>query len=135
MNLLCFIFSAWLHKCAYIDMDGCLFKRMRCPLGMGANAALAWWGANLAPTPIIRRRLVLLYMLRLLGVRLYIWTNRWPQHKNLTRQALGRHAWLFDPQWLFFEGAKQDFYRCGPCMDDQKKYVGTKYADLLVKQL
>lgn len=73
-------------------------------------------------------------MLRVLGVRLYVWTNRPPQHEPITRQALGRHAWLFTGMH-HLDGKKHLLCRAGPCMDDQAKYVGTQYADLLVKQL
>lgn len=135
MKLLKFIASAWLHRHAYIDLDGCLLRKMKMPrMPGGPDAALAYWGANVAPTPIVRKRLVLCYVLKLLGVRLYIWTNRWPQHDAVTRQALGRHMWLFSGTY-YMEGKKATIARLGPCMEDQKKFLGTKYADLLVEPL
>lgn len=133
MNIMKFLFFAWLHRHAYIDLDGCLLQRMVMPGGMTMEQALVYWAANLGPTPIVRRRLVLCYMLRLLGVRLYVWTNRWPQHEGITRQALGRHAWLFSGMY-FMQGKKSACVRNGPCMDDDKRWVGSRPGDLLVER-
>jgi len=137
MNVLRFILSAIYLRCAYIDLDGCLLHRMRCPpeLKLRGEAALEWWTANLCPTPIVIRRLILLYILRLAGVRLYIWTNRSPKHEKVTRQALGRHMWLFS-SWFYLSGGKHKFRLWGPCMDDQEKYVkGGRGWSLLVEQV
>lgn len=117
-------------------MDGCLLHRYRCPpeLKLRGDAALEWWMANLAPTPIVYQRLVLLYILRLLGVKLAIWTNRQPYHEKVTREALGRHMWLFSFQ--FYCGGEKNLHGLwGPCMDDQKKYLVGKGFNLLVEQL
>jgi hypothetical protein len=134
MRLLRFIVSAWLHRHAYIDLDGCLLRKMPMPGGMTMDEALVYWVANLRPMPIVRRRLVLCYVLRLLGVRLYVWTNRPLEHEPITLAALGLHAWLFSAMY-HLEGHKQELRRFGPCMDDQAKYVGNQFADLLVQQL
>lgn len=136
MRTLRFILSAFWHGYAYIDLDGCLLKRFRCPGGVDAMHALDWWRANLQPTPIVYQRLVLLYILRLLGVKLAIWTNRQPYHEKVTREALGRHMWLFSFQF-YCAGQKHKGPRLGgPVMDDQEKYLkcGTGF-NLLVEQL
>lgn len=123
LNTLKFVLSAVWYGHAYIDMDGCLLHRFRCPPGSYGEFALQWWMDNLRPTPIVYPRLVLLYVLRALGVRLHIWTNRSPQHKPVTRTALGRHVWLFDTQ-VYGAGQKAGaVLLLGPVMDDQPKYV------------
>lgn len=134
MNALKFMISAWYFGRAYIDLDGCLLHRMRCPESVPASDRLIWWTANLKPTPIVYPRLVLLYVLRVLGVRLQIWTNRSGQHMAVTEQALGRHMWLFDDGW-FCDGKKDEARLWGPVMDDQQKYVDCgKRWSLLVEQ-
>lgn len=138
MNVLRFILSAIYMRCAYIDLDGCLLQRFRCPPDIrkyGPNVVLEWWTANLKPTPIVIRRLILLYILRACGVDLYIWTNRSPQHERVTRQALGRHMWLFS-SWFYLSGGKDKFRLWGPCMDDQEKYLRCGIGhSLLVEQV
>lgn len=133
-QLLHFIRSARRYGHAYIDLDGCLLQRMPMPGGMTPDEALAYWMANLCVTPIVWRRLALLYVLRLLGVRLHVWTNRSPQHGEVTRAALGRHIRLFHST-LLCGGHKLRVVRMGPCMDDQRKYVGHVAGDYLVKRL
>jgi len=130
-NLLRFILCAWRSGHAYIDMDGCLLEKMPMPSGMPKPDALAYWVANLKPTPIVRQRLWVLYLLKGLGVRLYAWTNRWPAHEAVTRQALGRHARLFSAMY-YLAGHKETTPRHGPCMDDDARYVGAVCGDLLV---
>lgn len=131
-----FILSAVAFGQAYIDLDGCLLKRMRCPpeLGLRGFDALLWWAHNLKPMPIIRSRLALLYVLRFLGVKLYVWTNRWPAHDTVTREALGVRVWLFK-QFQYHDGQKILTRPFGPVMDDQEKYLtcGVGYG-LLVEQ-
>lgn len=132
MKLLAFILSAVRNGCAYIDLDGCLLEPMRVPPEIHPEMALAYWVANLEPTPIVKRRLALLYVLNALGVRLYLWTNRSDFHMRVTHLALGRHARLFRCAY-FMGGCKETLVRFGPCMDDSPKYIGTRFADLLVR--
>ena len=133
MKTLLFILHAVRSGHAYIDMDGCLLRRMPVPAWVPPEEALDWWIANLTPTPIVKRRLALLYLLRFCRVRLYIWTNRGGRHHPVTALALGWHLWLFE-DWLYMDGQKHRIPRRGPCMDDQAKYVCER-GDLLVKQL
>lgn len=111
---------------------------MRCPQNLGLKGVdfLLWWRENLTVRPIIKRRLPLLYLLRFLGVKLHIWTNRdHEKHFEVTRASLGRHAWLFKT-WEFYDGTKIQSRMPGPVMDDQEAYLacGTG-ASLLVSQL
>lgn len=129
--MLRFFLSAVRCRCAYIDLDGCLLERLVIPKSVPKEEALEYWKANLCPTRIIRHRLLLLYVLRSCGVRLIVWTNRAPYHDKVTRAALGRHAGLFSG-WLYMEGNKHRVFRCGPCMDDDAKFIGKAFADLLV---
>lgn len=131
MRLLRFILSAIFSRHAYIDMDGCLLQKMRMPQFRNALDALDYWMVNLDVTPIVRRRLLLLYLLKLFGVRLHIWTNRSLEHQWVTRCALRRHIWLFDEHY-YLAGKKHLLARKGPCMDDQAKYIVEAYGDLLV---
>lgn len=140
MNYLRFMFSACWHGYAYIDLDGCLLHRMRCPdrdwKGERIRDHLKWWTENLCVTPIVTRRLVLLYILRLLGVKLAIWTNRQSYHQAVTEQALGRHMWLFSFAFYCSGQKHKSKPLGGPVMDDQEKYLdcGTGF-NLLVEQL
>ena len=135
IRTLCFIFSAWFHGHAYIDLDGCLLHRMPVPNCIPRYDRLRWWIDNLRPTPIVKSRLALLYMLRALGVRLFVWTNRRPTHDVVTRIALGRHVTLFD-EFYYCDGLKKEGILYGPVMDDQPEYIpcGSR-GSLLVKQL
>lgn len=133
-----FIFDALRYRCAYIDLDGCLLRRMRCPMGTGMKGIdfLLWWRENLTVRPVIKRRLPLLYLLKFLGVRLYIWTNRdfW-LHCQVTYQSLGPHLRLFFGH-QFYDGQKILSRVPGPVMDDQKNYLACgKGRGLLVSQL
>ena len=132
MRLLKFIANAHKHGHAYIDMDGCLLRRMLVPSSVLPSQALDWWMKNLSATAIVKRRLILLYVLKLLGVQLHIWTNRSPQHEALTRKAFGRHIWLFSSM-SFAAGKKRALPRLGPCIDDEESNIGTLFYDLLVR--
>lgn len=129
-----FLLRAICCRAAYIDMDGCLLQRMRVPEAVPSEQRLAYWTENLCVTPVVRRRLALLYVLRLLGVRLHVWTNRSAQHRDVTWAALGAHRRLFSGAY-FLSGTKGEMTRTGPCMDDQEKYVGAVPGDLLVECL
>jgi hypothetical protein len=129
-----FIKSALSTGYAYIDLDGCLLRRMRVPAHVDPKDALSWWTDNLCVTPIVKRRLALVYLLHMCGVELFIWTNRAHTHIDVTHKALGKHMTLFKFSY-FLGGRKQLINRLGPCMDDQAKYIGKTYHDLLVKQL
>lgn len=142
-----FIFDAVRYRCAYIDLDGCILRRMRVKddaryihfmsTQPGTNFdALLWWRENLTVRPLIKRRLPLLYLLKFLGVRLYIWTNRdfW-LHSAVTFKSLGMHSRLFFGH-QFHDGTKIQTRVPGPVMDDQKAYLRCgKGRGLLVSQL
>lgn len=132
MKLLRFLIMAFRTKNAYIDMDGCLLHRMPIPAHVTPAEALDYWMANLCETRLIKRRLVLLYVLRAMGVQLHLWTNRSPQHEPVTRGSFGRHYRLFSSHH-YGAGQKRHHPRCGPCMDDEEKNVGAYPGDLLVK--
>jgi hypothetical protein len=135
MKTLKFIASALKYGRAYIDVDGTILKKYPVPDYVDADRKLKWWSDNLAPTPVIKRRLPLLYFLRALGVKLYAWTNRSPQHEGVTRKALGRHQGLFY-RYQMYDGRKSASYTQGPIMDDQEKYITRRtMGDLLVKSL
>lgn len=133
-----FIFDALRYRCAYIDLDGCLLLRFKCPHSLGLKGIewLLWWRENLPVRPIIKRRLPLLYLLRLLGVKLIVWTNRDKlMHHGVTIQSLGRHRWLFSEE-QYYDGQKIMSRVPGPVMDDQKPYLACgKGRGLLVFQL
>lgn len=128
-----FIFAAVKAGRVYIDIDGTLLKKYPVPEYVDAGRKLKWWIENLAPTPVIKRRLPLLYLLYILGVKLIVWTNRGPSHEGVTRKALGFHANLFS-RFEFHDGLKDATDPQGPVMDDQRKYI-CGYADLLVESL
>lgn len=135
MNVIRFILSALLHGVAYIDCDGTILCRLRVPSDLGGDW-LGWWMRNLVPTPVIKRRLPLLYLLRLLGTRLVLWTNRYDQHKALTRHALGWHGKLLFSDMRFYNGLKGFCKLNGPVIDDRPEHVrqGT-WGSLLVEEL
>lgn len=138
MRVLRFIRSAMHYGKAYIDLDGCLLKRFRIPPGLNlqGDENLIYWGEHLPVLPIIYPRLLLCYLLRLLGVRLIVWTNRWdPDHMCVTMESLGMHLWLFDEIRLR-TGNKFSDRLDGPVMEDQVKFaVCGKGNSLIVEQL
>lgn len=117
-----FLLSAHVAGVAYIDVDGCILEKFPVPSRVSKHIALEWWKANLRPTPIVWQRIALLYVLRALGVRLILWTNRAPKHRAVTWRALGRHWDLFS-EMRFYDGEKEYALPSGPVMDDQEKYV------------
>lgn len=138
-RLLLFVCSAVRHRRAYVDLDGTLLYRMRCPpteRERGYMDPLAWWHSNLTVRPIVRRRLVLCYALRLMGVRLTVWTNRYGVHQDVTVRSLGRHAWLFDRPIDYCSGMKDQVPLYGPVIEDQERYAALgKGHNLHVRQL
>ena len=132
MKLLRFLSDARRYGNAYIDIDGCLLHKMPIPEHVPASEALDYWMANLCATKVVWRRLLLLYFLKLLGVRLHLWTNRSPQHEAVTRASFGRHYALFDT-YHYGAGTKKHLQRFGPCMDDEARNIGTMFNDMLVK--
>lgn len=109
---------------AYIDVDGCILQAFPVPLEVPKPDRLSWWLFNLSPTPVIKRRLPLLYLLHACGCKLHLWINRSERHWNLTFMALGKHGKLFVGSTNFFMGgSKTDVPRWGPCMDDDPRYA------------
>lgn len=121
MNTLRFIAAAFTAGVAYIDCDGCILKKMPVPDTVPMPYRLIWWKHNLQPTPVIKRRLPLLYFLRFFGVRLVLWTNRERSHRMLTMRALGKHIKLFS-MLQFLGGTKVLDRLDGPVMDDDPAY-------------
>lgn len=128
MRLLKFIRAARKHGHAYVDMDGCLLHKMPIPAHVPPEQALAYWMENLCATKVVLHRLVLLYLLRALGVRVHLWTNRSPEHEPVTRASLGRHYELFASHH-YGAGRKRQLTRLGPCMDDEARNIGTVFDD------
>lgn len=131
MSLLKFIRNARQCGHAYIDMDGCLLHKMPIPSHVLPDQALDYWMANLCATRVVRHRLALLYVLKLLGVQLHLWTNRSPEHEPVTRASFGRHYAVFVDHH-YGAGKKRKVQRLGPCIDDEERNVGTDFQDLLV---
>jgi hypothetical protein len=122
-KLIAFVVAAVRCGRAYIDVDGTLLKSFVVPETVPENQRLWWWSFNLVPTPRIWSRIALCCVLRLLGVRLVIWTNRRTMFEPMTRQALGVFQHLFS-EWWFMGGWKETLtMRRGVVMDDQAKYV------------
>lgn len=130
-----FIKAAFDTGVVYVDCDGVLLKKFPVPEHVAGGLKLLWWSLNLEETPIIKRRLPLLYLLRLFGVRLILWTNRGIQHHKITISALGRHILLFD-MLRFRNGLKIEDRLPGPVIEDDERYfVCTRLPSLLVKPL
>jgi hypothetical protein len=112
-----FIAAAYASGVAYIDVDGTILRRYS---WYGKqDMTLQLWMENLMPTRIIKRRLPLLYLLKWMGVRLVLWTNRPPELRWPTMLSLGRHIHLFS-RTEFHNGKKYESvcYLPGPIMDD-----------------
>lgn len=130
-----FIRDAFTAGVAYIDCDGCILKKFPVPEHIEGGFRLLWWNTNLEPTQLIWHRLLLLYFLRLFGVRLILWTNRGLQHWDVTITSLSKHIRLFD-ELHFRNGLKIEDRLNGPVMDDDENYFTcTRYSGLLVKPL
>lgn len=130
-----FIFFAILARHAYIDLDGCLLKKFPVPKEIqgGLRSRLEWWNENLQPTEIVKSRLVICYLLRLFGVKLFIWSNRGIRHTEVTKKSLGLHSKIFSVAY-YYEGNKNlSRFREGPCMDDDVNFIGSNKGDLLVE--
>lgn len=132
MGMLKFVLAAHRHGHAYIDMDGCMLHKMPIPEHVPAEQALAYWMANLCPTRLVMHRLVLIYILRAMGVQVHLWTNRSPQHAQVTQQSFGRHYRLFASHH-YGAGYKRHLQRQGPCMDDEERNIGDFDGDWQVK--
>lgn len=128
-----FFITAIKYRTAYIDLDGCLVRKMKIPTYIKGRDVLDWWMENLAPTSIVYHRLLILYLLRMCGVTLIIWTNRQMYHVVVTHKSLGKHMWLFACSY-YLAGNKYHYHRVGPLMDDQIRYIHRE-GDWLVKQL
>lgn len=77
----------------------------------------------------------MLYVLNALGVRLFLWTNRSPEHKYVTMKSFGKHWALFDDAF-FHSGTKILASVPGPIMDNEEKYMlCSKYDGLVVRTL
>lgn len=135
MQMIRFIIAAFTAGVVYVDCDGCVLKKFPVPDLVPRVFALLWWRIHLQPTKIVKRRLPLLYFLRLYGVRLVLWTNRMPRHRELTIESLGAHAWLFD-ELRFRDGFKIQDRLDGPVMDDERIYLSCgKGRGLLVSSV
>lgn len=134
-KLIKFIRAAFDAGVVYVDCDGTLLKKFPVPEHICSPFKLLWWSTNLDVTPVIKRRLPLLYLLRLFGVRLVLWTNRGMQHWPVTHKALGRHAMLFD-MVRFRGGTKVLDSLDGPIIEDDERYLAcTQHPSLLVRSL
>jgi len=136
MQLLKFISAAVTAGVAYIDCDGCVLKKFPVPKQLqGGPYALLWWKRNLEPTPVVKRRLPLLYFLHFMGVKLVLWTNREWGHSEITLKALGKHIRVFS--LLRFRGGIKILDRLdGPVMDDDSAYLACGAGcGLLVKSI
>jgi hypothetical protein len=135
MQLFKFIAAAMRAGVAYIDCDGCVLKKFPVPESVSRPYKLLWWKYNLEPTPVVWRRLSLLYFLYFIGVRLVLWTNRDWSHRAVTVLALGKHIRVFSV--LRFRGGTKILDRLdGPVMDDDVAYLSCGTGPgLLVKSL
>lgn len=126
-----FLVSAVRCGVAYIDCDGTLVEKF--PVPPGIEVPLLWWSENLQPTARKRGPILLCRLLKAMGVRLILWTNRGWQHEVVTRRALGRHWYLFD-EVQFRGGLKIQDRLDGPVMEDDARYfICSRYASLLVR--
>lgn len=128
MGMLRFILAAYKSGHAYIDMDGCLLHKMPIPSHVPAEQALNYWMVNLCPTRVVLHRLAFVYFLKALGVQVHLWTNRSPEHEQVTRESFGWHYGLF-ASYHYGAGYKRHVRRQGPCMDDEDRNVGDVDGD------
>lgn len=130
-----FIIAAFTAGVVYVDCDGCVLRKFPVPKTVPGVFALLWWRTHLQPTKVIKRRLPMLYFLRLFGVRLVLWTNRMHRHRGVTIESLGTHAWLFD-ELRFRDGCKITDRLDGPVIDDDGIYLSCgKGRGLLVSKV
>jgi hypothetical protein len=116
-----FIAAAYASGVAYIDVDGTILRRYS---WFGKkDMSLDDWMRELMPTRVIRRRLPMLYLLKWMGVRLVLWTNRPPELRWPTMLSLGKHIHLFS-RTEFHNGKKYHTIDQlnGPVMDDGDLY-------------
>lgn len=110
------------RKTVYVDVDGTILESMKIPSGV--KNAFVYWNENLSVTKIIWSRILILAVLKLLGSKLVIWTNRSIIHADVTFKSLGMTKNLFS-EFYFYNGDKSKFYNKDMrLIDDDKKYLG-----------
>jgi hypothetical protein len=122
-NVLQFIRAARKAGVAYIDVDGTLLKKFEVPDSVPAEERLLWWLANKHRAKRVWSRIALLWVLRLLRVRLIMWTNRSGGLRLVTYSSLGRYTWSLFEGFQFHGGHKRYSYPLGPVLDDEPEYV------------
>jgi len=110
------------NQIVYVDVDGTLLQSMRIPSDVTGNK-LNWWRENLKVTKPIFSRFVLCAVLKILGCKLIIWTNRFPEHRDVTLKGLGFAKILFS-DFQFFGGKK--VYSPEMFVIDDAKYNGAR---------
>lgn len=146
---LLFALAALHARNAYIDFDGTLAHSVHVPAPTGADlGGDAWLQAwqleinRMGRGRLVYTRLLFLLVLRLLGVRLHLWTNRGPAVRDATLLTLGLWVRLF--MTLGFYGQESNAMpdktasaaeHLGPLMDDMPKYVALgKPGSMLVRK-
>lgn len=130
-----FICAAIKARRAYIDVDGTLVEGFKFPADgptITRLTPLEYWRYFLPALPLVKKRLPLLYLLRALGVKLILWTNRGDGERLVTLESLGGYVGLFTD--LQFHNGTKRAPLDGPTMDDQIKYA-CRPGDLLVESL
>lgn len=110
-----------LGRTVFVDMDGTILKAFEIPAYVTGNK-LMWWNQNLDVTDIILNRALYLVILKALGCKLVVWTNRPESKKDITIKALGIFSALFS-EFQFHAGKKvanADMF----IIDDDKKFAG-----------
>lgn len=111
------------RQTVFVDVDGTILKSFKIPENVTGNK-LVYWNENLTKTSIIFSRIAICIILKIVGCKLVIFTDRGENHKNITIDALGIFKNLFS-DFQFYAGKKHNFYNPEMFLiDDNKKFVG-----------
>jgi hypothetical protein len=90
-----------------VDVDGTLVPSQRIPADVVKTGfGLAWWRENLQAVEINSERAEMLVALKNAGCKIVIWTDRFPEHEEITKQSLGKFVNLVD-EFSFNSGTKK----------------------------
>jgi hypothetical protein len=121
VSMVKFILNA-IGKTIYVDVDGTILRNLAIPESVPAKEKFFWWKENLGKSDIIFSRLVLCIILRMLGCKLVIWTNRGEEHRDVTMQSLGFAKYIFS-NFEFHNGKKSKTYSADKIViDDDARY-------------
>jgi hypothetical protein len=129
------LFILWfILKTIYVDVDGTLLdsrldNEFASRYGNDSDSAVQWYDNNWCADLEVNWVLVVqLVIMRVIGCKLVLWTNRGSRQVAMTKANLGI-VWFLFSDHLFYEGAKRHAQVQGLVIDNERKYedCGTEF--------